>query len=771
MVGLLVATVALASLHRGLDFRPPSRVVLDRRGQYLGEFPSSDEELGYWPLPEVLPSKAVTATLEIEDREYYHHRGVRWGSVLRAAWQNLTNLRIVSGASTIAMQVARLQSPGSRSLWHKLREGAEALLLVHDFGHDRVLRQYLTIAPYGNNVRGVVRAARLYFGKPVEDLSWLEAAFLAGLPQAPARMNPYDAQGLPRARRRADRILRVLGARGLIPQAELEQALAGELVFVARPHRSPSAIHALIAWGAQARERAPLSTTTLDLEIQERTASLLDHNLARLQEMGAGNTAALVVEVPTGDILAYVGSRDYGAKESRGAIDYVQTRRSPGSALKPFIYALALERGKYTAASELPDTPVELPMGPTRAWLPENFNHTFEGPLLLRTALANSRNIPALEVLAEVGMEPVLQFLDRGGVRGISFEPGRYGLALAIGALPVTLEELARLYGALAKNGESMTLRHFVDEPSPAPVRLVSRDATAIIQNILSDAMARRPAFPAGGPLDFDYAVAVKTGTSQGSRDAWAVGFSDRLLVAVWVGNHDGRRMDRVTGASAAGAALHEIMDDVMPRLAPHRRVAQAFPLPERFVTAAVCPLSGRLAGPHCPSHRQEIFIPGTEPTARCPFHVPVKIDLRNHLRASAGCLATVVKQRVMLDLPEVYDSWARERHLETAPRQSSPLCGPAERERPTITITEPGAAHRYLFDPDSPADSAALRLSARVDPPGEELVWEVDGVPVAKVGYPYSIRQLLPPGRHTIAAHMARRSEVSRPVTVEIAN
>jgi penicillin-binding protein 1C len=767
--GILCAAIAfVASLHRGLQVRPPSRLILDRQNRYLGEFPSADGELGYWSLPDALPDKLVTATIAIEDRYFYTHSGVRIRSVLRATWQNLSSGHVVSGASTLAMQVARLQSPGERSLWRKAREAAEALLLVHDHGHDRVLRQYLTIAPYGNNVRGAARAARLYFGKPVEDLAWLEAAFLASLPQAPAHMNPYNADGFARARRRATRILHVLYERGLISDDELAQSLAGTLAVLPKPHRSPSALHALLAWGAH--DRPPMSSATLDLGIQEETARLLDHNLARLAGTGAGNTAAMVVEIPNGNVLAYVGSRDYAAQDAHGAIDYVLTRRSPGSALKPFIYALALERGKYTAASELPDTPVELLTGPVRAWLPENFDRTFEGPLLLRTALANSRNIPALQVLGDVGLDGVLQLLERGGVQGISYEPGRYGLALAIGALPVTLEELVGLYGALANGGESLSLHHFADEADVPPARLFSREATALVTDILSDPLARRPAFPAGGPLDFEYAVAVKTGTSQGNRDAWAVGYSDRLLVGVWVGNHDGRRMDNVTGASAAGVALHAIMETVMPQLSPHRPPATAFPLPENFAIASVCPLSGRRAGPHCPSYRQEVFIPGSEPVATCPFHTRVAIDKRNRLRAGTACPGQFVEKHVMLDLPEIYAAWARERHLELVPRRPSPLCGvPVSDDLVKITITEPRSLGRYLFDPDTPADSSALRFSARVEPPGEELVWEVDGVPVARTMYPYSIRHTLDPGHHTITARLARRSESSRPVMVDV--
>ncbi|MBI5549137.1 MAG: transglycosylase domain-containing protein, partial [Deltaproteobacteria bacterium] len=470
LAGAALALVALSAwfastLHHALLDPVASKLIVDRRGRYLGEVPGADGELGFWPPAAALPEKMVRATLETEDRFFFSHAGVRPQSLARAAGQNMVNREVISGASTVAMQVARMQTPGRRSLLRKLREMAEALLLVREHGHDRVLRQYLRLAPYGNNVRGAGRAARLYFDKPVEDLSWLQAAFLAGLPQAPGRMNPYEPAGLARATRRARRILHTLHARGAITAEDLRQALASDLRLVPRPHRDPSALHAVLAWAERLEGRpAPTSTATLDVDVQTTVTRILNDNLDRLGDVSAGNTSAMVVDLATGDVLAYVGSRDYFAKETRGAIDFVQVKRSPGSALKPFVYALALERGRYTAASELPDTPLEIPAGYGRAYLPENINHTFQGPMLLREALANSRNIPALEVLADVGIEPTLALLERGGVRGISFEPGRYGLGLAIGALPVTLEELTGLYGALARQGESLPFRRFVDE-------------------------------------------------------------------------------------------------------------------------------------------------------------------------------------------------------------------------------------------------------------------------------------------------------------------
>ncbi len=771
MAAALVAALFAASLKVGLDRPRPSRMIVDRRGRYLGELPGEGDAMGFWPPPEALPDKMVRATLAAEDRHFYEHLGVRPQAVARAVYQNAKNLRVVSGASTVAMQVARLQSPAARSLWHKAREMAEALLLVRAHGRERVLRQYLTLAPYGNNVRGAARAARLYFDKPLEDVSWLQAAFLASLPQAPGHMNPYEKEGLARAMRRARRILHTLREQGAIGDEDLRQALASDLRLAPRPRRDLAALHAVLALGAKLPASAPaLSTAALDLDVQALAARAVADEAQSLSEAGAGNGAALVVDTATGEVLAHVGSTDYFSKEQRGSIDYARVKRSPGSALKPFIYGLALQQGRYTAASELADTPVELSAGLGRTWAPENANHAFQGPMLLREALGNSRNVPALQVLSDVGVEPVLELLEKGGVQDVSFEPGRYGLGLALGALPVTLEELAVLYLALARGGEAAPLKEFAGEKREKGQRILSRETAQMLANILSDPRARRPAFPAGGPLDFDEAVAVKTGTSQGARDAWAVGFSDRLLVAVWIGNHDGRRMNQVSGASAAGAALHAILEGAMPLVAPQRPVATSFPPPERYVAVDVCPLSGKRAGPRCPHRKAEVFAPGTEPTELCPFHALVKLDVRNGLRAGPSCPKAFVSERAMLDLPATYEAWAASQRMEIAPRVVSPLCRDAAYgESPKVTIREPRQNARFLWDPDTPREAAALRLSAKVDPPDEEILWVVDGAPLAKVGYPHSVRWSPTPGWHTIAARMVRRAQASGEVRIKV--
>ncbi len=773
-LALLFIAVALTALATRLDgalhHRQPSHLLLDRTGRFLGEVPGSNDAWGYWPVPDVLPTKVVVTTLETEDRNFYEHAGVHFPSIARAAWQNLRSQRVISGASTIPMQLARLQHPRRRTFISKAIEASEALFLIHNHGHEAVLRHYLTVAPYGNRCQGVVRAARLYFDKPIDDLSWLQAAYLAALPQQPGRMSPWNEAGHRLALNRARRILKQLHGRGLLTDEDLRVALNSDLKVVPRPRRNVEAMHFLLAAAKQVRGAAQvMHRTTLDLDVQTLTHRALTENLSRVRGLGASNTAGLVVDVVTGDVLAAVGSADYFELEARGAIDYLSTRRSPGSALKPFIYGLALEKGTHTAATVLADTPVEFETPNGGLWAPENITHTFLGPMLLREALGNSRNIPALRVLADVGVDEALARFERGGVQGVRYAPEAYGLSLAIGALPVTPNELAELYTGLANRGQTVPLRRFLDEAPGDGGRILSTDAAQLVAHILADPKARRPAFPSTGPLEFAHAVSVKTGTSQGYRDAWAVAFDDRLLVVSWLGNHDWRRMNLASGATAAAPAVHRILESVSPTRLPHLALPMERPLPSSLLKREVCAISGGVPGEGCTHTKSEWFIAGTEPHESCPFHVSVPIDVRNGLRAKASCPEQYVQKRQLLDLPETYEPWARKQRLTTAPTAFSPLCPTGEDGPARITIREPRTRSRYLFDPDTPRALSTVRFSASVSPANEEIVWLVDGTPVGRVGYPHELRWPMTPGRHVIRARLAQSGETTAAVTVTV--
>ncbi|MFC1654788.1 hypothetical protein ACFL2F_03185 [Myxococcota bacterium] len=370
------------------------------------------------------------------------------------------------------------------------------------------------------------------------------------------------------------------------------------------------------------------------------------------------------------------------------------------------------------------------------------------------------------------GVEETLNFFHKAGVTNISFTPGQYGLGLALGNLHVTLEELCGLFAILANQGQALGFRYFPDDHVEESRRVLTSGTAGLITHILSDPIARQPSFRRGSALEYEYAVAVKTGTSQGYRDAWAVAYSDRLLVGVWVGNHDWRRMNHLGGLVGSARPIKRIMNALMPMYQHHRTILTEFPTPDDYLEKKICALSGKLAGPDCPHHRVEYFRSGTEPVEECPYHQKVKIDRRNGLLATKYCPARFVEERVLVDLPDSYSKWTRNQHLEVAPKMESPLCGGwREEKHPAVKISAPTNYSRYLWDPDTPAEYATIRLSADVTPKDEDIIWIVDGIPVAKVGYPHEYRWSLEPGVHKIKAALAQRPTISSPVTVVVSD
>jgi penicillin-binding protein 1C len=763
----------------------PSTLVTDRNGRPLTEVEGGDHDdrFGYWPLPAALPLRLAIATRETEDRHYYDHGGVHVPSVARAAWQNLTSFRVVSGASTIAMQVARMQSGRGRGLLAKAKEMAEARSLVDKYGHDAVLRHYLTIAPYGARVHGAARAARYYFDKPVDDLSWLQAAWLAGLPQQPTRMGPFSPDSRARGLARAHRILHTLHERGYLSDHELQVALASDLGIVDKRPRPDIALHFAMKVADDVRRtrkdhpgRVQVQST-LDLDVQATTLAIARRNLARVAEAGAGNTSAIVVDADSGDVVAWVGSADYFDDDAHGAIDYNLVQRSPGSALKPFIYGLALDPARrttaqqvFTAATPLPDIPLDVVDRAGRSYTPRNINGTWLGPMSAREALGNSRNLPALRVLADVGVEPVLDLLEKGGVKNVDHDPARYGLGLALGNLSTSPAELAALYLALQNHGQTRALRFSTLDAPSTPVRLLSSEAADLVTHILADDSARRPSFPPGNALEYDVAVAVKTGTSQGFRDGWTAAYTDRLVVVMWVGNHDWRRMNHLGGLAGTADAVHDLLETLLPTWRRHVPLPQSMTGPAQAERRVVCSLSGRLAGPECTTTRTELFLPGTAPHDSCAWHQRIGVDVRTGDRATDACPPSFVQQRAVVDLPPQYERWARQRHLRLAPHDTSRLCGGGSDGATQVALLEPQNGVRYVFDPDTPPAFATVRLAADVrGGSDEDVVFLVDDEPVARVGAPWEARWTLSPGRHKVMAVLARAGTASAPATIVV--
>lgn len=519
-----------------------STVVLDRDSRLLRAFTTPD---GRWRLPlaagEVDP-RFLAMLMAHEDARFRSHPGVDPLALTRAAGQVLRHGRAVSGASTLTMQVARLIEPREeRSLLAKLRQIIRAIGLERRLSKDDILSFYVSLAPYGGNIEGVRAASLAYFRKEPRRLSFAEAALLVALPQAPEARRP---DRFPEAARRArDRVLDRAAARGVLSPEDARRAAMEPLPSERRPVPMLAA-HAAEA-ALKANPGAPLIRLTIDARLQASLEALLRDRVEMLGPQVSG--AILVVDNATGEVRAHVGSADYFAVERAGAVDAAQAVRSPGSALKPFIYALAFDEGIAHPETMLDDRPTRY-----GGYAPENFDLTFQGMVTARRALQLSLNVPAVELLAELGPARFLARLRAAGADVVLPKDSAPGLAVGLGGVGIRLTDLARLYVALGRGGEVPTLTWRRDaRPPVAPPRLTGPVAAWYVADVLRGTPP--PANAPGGRISF------KTGTSYGYRDAWSVGFDRRYTVAVWVGRPDGAAVPGLIGRQAAAPVLFDV--------------------------------------------------------------------------------------------------------------------------------------------------------------------------------------------------------------------
>ncbi len=557
---LVCAFYTLCVLQRAhLDKLAATPILTDRHGAFLAQFGNSQDgrtEYGYWPLPAV-PDRVARATLALEDRRFAEHPGVDAHAVLRAVFQHLQGGR--SGASTIAMQVARMQHPEARTLWNKAVEAGTALALTLRYGRDAVLIQYLRLVPYANGSHGIAHAARWYFAKPMADLSWAEIALLSAVPHAPGRLNPLHPAGLQAARLRAARILGVLAEQGVMHADELQTARAqlAALQVRAPPSRPVVAMQAILRLRRMLASHLtpdadPIVRAGLDLDLQGELATVAGARLRQWRDDGAQQVALMVVSRHDRQVLAAIGSAGFDSLPA-GRMDFTAADRSPGSTLKPFIYALALQRGVLSPAQALQDLPdISAGIG--------NADGAFLGDILPRQALANSRNVPAVVLLRRIGLQRMFDNFRALGLTDLDGSAERFGLSLAIGSMPTSLDRLMRAYATLAEDGQDADLAWYDGQARAAPRLLMSPDAARQIGLFLSDPMARLPSFQRYGSVEYPFSVALKTGTSQGYRDAWVIAWSQEYEVGVWVGRADAGPMTRLGGAQSAADLAQAVL-------------------------------------------------------------------------------------------------------------------------------------------------------------------------------------------------------------------
>jgi penicillin-binding protein 1C len=531
-----------------LDFaasREGSTIVVDRDGRLLRPFTLPD---GRWRLPAAthdVDPRYIAMLVAYEDGRFYQHNGVDLRALLRAGAQWLMRGHVVSGGSTLPMQVARLIEPRpDRTIGAKLRQIARAFEIEREVGKAGALDRYLTLAPFGGNLEGVRAASLAYFGKEPLRLTVAEAALLVALPQSPEARRPDRSPAVALAAR--DRVLDRAAARGLISAADVAAAKR-EPVPQARLAFPALAAHA--AEEAVAADRqAKVIKLSIDARLQAKLETLAKESVARLGPKLSG--AIVVIDNASGEIRACVGAADYNDASRDGAIDMSRSPRSPGSALKPFIYALAFEQGLAHPETRLFDRPMRY-----GAYAPENFNLGYEGAVTARRALQMSLNLPAVELLSDVGPATFLARLHSAGAEIALPKDTPIGLAIGLGGLGITLTDLARLYAGLARGGEAPPLIKRLDGQPPVlgARRVTDPVAAYYVEDIL------RGAPPPANALKGR--IAFKTGTSYGFRDALAIGFDLRTTIAVWVGRPDNGPTPGLVGREAAAPILFDAFE------------------------------------------------------------------------------------------------------------------------------------------------------------------------------------------------------------------
>jgi penicillin-binding protein 1C len=596
--------------------------ILDKQGQPIGvSYQNRFNVADVRPLhqmPDTLRHAIVTA----EDRRFFEHTGVDWRARAGALWQSLRAGRTVRGASTITEQVVRIVHPRPRNLWSRWIEGFEAMMLERKSSKGEILNFYLNQVPYASNRRGVAQAARFYFNRDMQTLTKKEMLALAVFPRAPTALDP---------RKRPDAIDKRVQRLALAMQQRNELTEADVVTLQSQPLAVEEASSLLNAghFISYIRETVPYRMsdqgtlrTSLDGALQQQVQSLLDERLKALKRKNVHNGAALVVDHLSGEILAWVVAGATAKNPIPGsAIDAVRTPRQPGSSMKPFLYALALENG-WSPATELDDAPMTEAIG-TGLHDFKNYSHTFYGKIPLRDALGNSLNIPALETIAFVTPQKYLDKLHQLGFASLSKPAEFYNDGLALGNGEVTLLEMVQGFSVLANQGVYRPLTPLAQASFERVKRRVySGEAASLIGNILSDSFARRHEFGAGSVLNLPTQTAVKTGTSTDYRDAWVLGYNAHYTVGVWLGNLDQMPMDGVTGSTGPALVLRGIFAELEARRKP-----EPLWLSPRLQRRDICSKNVDVTDANC-FPRTEYFMPDTAAALPQQKAKPAVLDL-----------------------------------------------------------------------------------------------------------------------------------------------
>lgn len=721
---------------------PRSAMLTDREGLLLAARVADD---GQWRLPpmESLPDRYIQCVLAFEDRRFFQHPGVDPLAVLRAVAQNLRAGRVVSGASTLTMQVVRLSRDSPPRTWsEKIYEAMLALRLDWARSKSDILSMYAHHAPFGGNVVGLPAAAFRYFGRRPEQMTWAEAALLAVLPNSPGLLHP--GRGRHALKKKRNRLLARLHQNGVLSSVDRDLAFAEPLPGPPRP-MPQSGLHLL----SRRQETAPWRPTTLVHRLQMEAERILRRGVGR--SIGVHNGGAVILEVTTGSVLAYVGnSAPLSQVEHHPYVDVVRAPRSTGSILKPFLYALALDAGEVNPAHRLVDAPLRL-----GTFRPENFDGGHSGLVRADLALARSLNVPAVLLLRDVGVSRFLAFLQRSGLTTLERSAQDYGLSLVLGGAEANLWELTALYSSLSFRAQRAgPLPVAAAEPTfgvPATRAEVSQGAAYLTLTALRQVTRPEERRWSGGRSMY-----WKTGTSYGFRDAWAIGVTKDHAVGVWVGNADGEGRPGLTGLTAAAPILFDLFD-LLPDPEPIARPGPALePL-------SICAHSGHRPGPDCAQTTRTWMPVGHRYGHTCPFCQSVSTTEDGSQRVHVGCHPwTRIRSTPRFVVP------AHIARHAGSPSAASPLppwapgCEPSESRGEEMSCVFPPENGSFFVPRELSSEKSRLVLEAAHLDPEAVIHWHLDDQYLASTDHIHQVEVAPPPGWHrlTLVDHRGARVE-----------
>jgi penicillin-binding protein 1C len=735
---ILVLAILLVSyifcLPRLLFDVPYSTVVTDRNGELLGARIADDEQWRF-PACDTVPEKFKICLIQFEDRHFRQHWGVNPLAIGRAMIQNIKEKRVVSGGSTITMQLIRLSRNKHRTIGEKCREAILATRLEFRYSKEKILAIYASHAPFGGNVVGLDAAAWRYFGHSATRLSWAESATLAVLPNAPSMLHLSKNRNALLEKR--NRLLKKLLEKKIIDETTCDLAISEDLPGepIALPQIAPHLVSYFYL-----NHKGEQCVSTIDKNIQLRTENVIERWNSEFLQSDIRNLAAIVIDVKKNQVIAYCGNVMSADNNSANQVDIIQSERSTGSILKPFLYCAALQEGEILPHTLLPDVPVNI-----NGFSPRNFNLQYEGAVPANEAVSRSLNVPLVYLLRKYSVPKLYDFLKQNHIADLPRPAGHYGLSLILGGAEAKLGDISNAYANMARTLSDMDNFHYtlrLNEKIRQEKNTFQSGAVWQVFNAITE--VNRPEQIDWKTLPSMQKIAWKTGTSYGFRDAWAVGVTPRYVVGVWAGNASGEGKPNLTGAKTAGPVMFDIFD-LLP-------VSEWFEAPSgEFVEVEICRQSGHLKGRFCEDIDTVLICPNGLQTDPCPYHISVNLTADERFRVYESCVGTepIIRKNWFV-LPPAWAWFYKQNHPEY---QSLPTFRPGCGEDASKNM-------QFIY----PQGNVLVHLPKQLDGSAGEITfelahnnrnatvfWHIDNEYITSTSNFHKLSVPLQPGNHSI--------------------